>query len=516
MSADTTNVNVDSSTESQDVKPNVPQQGGAGPMRGSWRGGRGGKSNRRPNSNPYPRNQPDEKKRFKGNENNRGGGGGGFNNQGGPNEVNFMKIQDRFINEKLKELAGPSHDLPTVDNISKKFTSRSRLYIGNLPPDTPDEEISKLFEPYGEVNELFVNKEKHFAFIRLDYHFNAEKAKNELNGTMFKGKVLKVRFSPNGSTVKVKNLDEYVTNELLHAAFSVFGEIERCVVIVDDRGKSLGEGLVEFQRKNSALSAIRKCSENCYFLTSTLRPALVEMYEANDEIDGNSEKMVRKNHEYYSRRSVGPRFAVTDSIEHEYGMRWKNLYELHNQKMDSLKKELLIEQDKLVAQMELARFEHETAMLREQLRAREMDMDRQKKEWEAREQQAEEARRANEQEMRKHEQDMQQRMMQQDEEMRRRQEENKLFMQAQQLDNMLNHQEQAFEQGDTRFEPRNEFDGPPVGGGAGFRGGNNPRFEDPPPPNMRGGFHGYRGAGGGNRWGDNHQHNRDFNNRRRF
>jgi proline- and glutamine-rich splicing factor len=38
--------------------------------------------------------------------------------------------------------------------------------------------------------------------------------------------------------------------------------------MVDDRGKSLGEGIVEFARKPGAQLALRKCAENCFFLTS--------------------------------------------------------------------------------------------------------------------------------------------------------------------------------------------------------------------------------------------------------
>lgn len=84
---------------------------------------------------------------------------------------------------------------------------------------------------------------------------------------MRKGRALKVRFAPY-SQIKVKNLTPWVSNELLERAFSVFGEIERAIVIVDDRGKSTGEGIVEFCRKPSAQLALRKCTEGCYFLTA--------------------------------------------------------------------------------------------------------------------------------------------------------------------------------------------------------------------------------------------------------
>lgn len=77
-----------------------------------------------------------------------------------------MHFQDRF-NDKLSTLAGPTHDLPPLDQAEKKFSGRNRLYIGNLTNDVSEEEISSLFQKFGETAELFVNKEKNFAFIRM-------------------------------------------------------------------------------------------------------------------------------------------------------------------------------------------------------------------------------------------------------------------------------------------------------------------------------------------------------------
>lgn len=67
--------------------------------------------------------------------------------------------------------------------------------------------------------------------------------------------------------MKVKNLSPWISNELLEAAFSVFGDVERAVVVVDDRGRPIGEGIVEYARKQSAQLAIKRCNEGCYLLT---------------------------------------------------------------------------------------------------------------------------------------------------------------------------------------------------------------------------------------------------------
>lgn len=58
-----------------------------------------------------------------------------------------------------------------------------------------------------------------------DYRTNAERAKRELDGFMRKNRPLKVRFAPVGAAIKVRNLTQWVTNELLEYAFSVFGDV---------------------------------------------------------------------------------------------------------------------------------------------------------------------------------------------------------------------------------------------------------------------------------------------------
>lgn len=365
-----------------------------------------------------------------------------------------------MINQKLKNLSGPTHDLPEMQCDELKFSGRNRLYVGNLTSDVTEEELKELFRPYGEISEAFINPEKNFAFLKIDYRANAEKAKKELDGTMRKNKPIRVRFAPNATTIRVKNLTPFVSNELLYRAFEVFGQIERAVVIVDDRGKSSGEGIVEFARKSGAISAFKYCNEKCFFLTSCLRPCVVEPFEHIDETDGFPEKnLMKKSNEYYKARQNGPRFAELDSFEHEFGTKWKQLYDMYKQKHEALKREMQLEEEKLEAQMEFARFEHETESLREQLRRREQDRDRQKKEWEDKERQAEEMRLRDEQQMRRQNDEMQMRMQRQDEEMRRRQQENSLFMQAQQLNNMLDQQEMGY--------------GGNQGGGGGGGGGHN-------------------------------------------
>ena len=236
----------------------------------------------------------------------RGGGPGGpmgrGGGQGGPMGMGGRRD---FVAEKLQAIQGPTHELDNLNVTEKKFSGRARLYVGNLTPDATEEQLKEILSQYGEVGEVFFNSEKHFGFLRLSSRLEAEKAKRELDGQVRNGRAMKVRFAPHQGAIKVSNLGPWVSNELLHRAFSIFGEIERCIVMVDDRGRSKHEGIIEFERKNSAQEALRRCQENCFFLTSSLRPVIVESLDQNDDDDGMQEKMLpKRNPDFLSEREV--------------------------------------------------------------------------------------------------------------------------------------------------------------------------------------------------------------------
>lgn len=72
---------------------------------------------------------------------------------------------------------GPEHDGESMEMTldlksfrrpgEKTFTQRCRLFVGNLPTDITEEDFKKLFSKYGEANEVFINRDRGFGFIRL-------------------------------------------------------------------------------------------------------------------------------------------------------------------------------------------------------------------------------------------------------------------------------------------------------------------------------------------------------------
>ncbi|XP_012368286.1 non-POU domain-containing octamer-binding protein [Octodon degus] len=267
----------------------------------------------------------------------------------------------------------------------KTFTQRSRLFVGNLPPDITEEEMRKLFEKYGKAGEVFIHKDKGFGFIRLETRTLAEIAKVELDNMPLRGKQLRVRFACHSASLTVRNLPQYVSNELLEEAFSVFGQVERfCIMTLK------GFGYLRFPR-----------------------PVTVEPMDQLDDEEGLPEKLVIKNQQFHKEREQPPRFAQPGSFEYEYAMRWKALIEMEKQQQDQVDRNIKEAREKLEMEMEAARHEHQVMLMRQDLMRRQEELRRmeelhnqevqKRKQLELRQ---EEERRRREEEMRRQQEEM--------------------------------------------------------------------------------------------------------------
>ena len=68
----------------------------------------------------------------------------------------------------------------------------SKLYVGNLGYSVTSQELEELFSNYGEVRQVTVIEGKGFGFVEMSSQSEAEKAKEALDGSDFKGRNLKV------------------------------------------------------------------------------------------------------------------------------------------------------------------------------------------------------------------------------------------------------------------------------------------------------------------------------------
>ncbi|XP_069827656.1 splicing factor, proline- and glutamine-rich isoform X1 [Dendropsophus ebraccatus] len=305
----------------------------------------------------------------------------------------------------------------------KTYTQRCRLFVGNLPTDITDEEFKNLFSKYGEPGEVFINKNKGFGFIKLETRALAEIAKAELDDFPMRGRQLRVRFATHSAALSVRNLSPYVSNELLEEAFSQFGPVERAVVIVDDRGRSTGKGIVEFAAKPAARKAFERCTEGVFLLTTTPMPVIVEPLEQYDDEDGLPEKLAQKNHLYQKEREVPPRFAQHGSFEFEYSQRWKSLDEMEKQQRQQVEKNMKEAKEKLESEMEDAFHEHQANLLRQDLLRRQEELRRMEELHNQEMQKRKEMQLRQEEERRRREEELMLRQREMEEQMRRQREE---------------------------------------------------------------------------------------------
>jgi RNA recognition motif-containing protein len=76
----------------------------------------------------------------------------------------------------------------------------NKLYVGNLPYGTTDDEVRDLFSSHGAITEIKLIEGKGFGFVEMETQEEAENAKEKLDGYEFNGRTLKVAEArPQGS-----------------------------------------------------------------------------------------------------------------------------------------------------------------------------------------------------------------------------------------------------------------------------------------------------------------------------
>jgi len=68
----------------------------------------------------------------------------------------------------------------------------SKLYVGNLSYSATSEQLEELFSGFGQVKEVRVIEGKGFGFVEMAEVSDAERAKEELDGSEFLGRTMKV------------------------------------------------------------------------------------------------------------------------------------------------------------------------------------------------------------------------------------------------------------------------------------------------------------------------------------
>ena len=68
----------------------------------------------------------------------------------------------------------------------------SKLYVGNLGYSITSQDMEELFSEYGEVKQVNIIEGRGFGFVEMSSPLEAEKAKEGLDGSDYKGLTLKI------------------------------------------------------------------------------------------------------------------------------------------------------------------------------------------------------------------------------------------------------------------------------------------------------------------------------------
>lgn len=170
-------------------------------------------------------------------------------------QLNGMLINDKKVYVGLFI----RHQERTQANGSPKFTN---VYVKNLPETTTDEDLEKVFGPYGVITSAVVmrdanGKSRCFGFVNFQSPDAAAAAVEKLNGAtvsdekiLYVGRAqskaereaqLRAKFEQErisryeklqGANLYLKNLDDDVNDDKLKELFSNFGTITSCKVFI--------------------------------------------------------------------------------------------------------------------------------------------------------------------------------------------------------------------------------------------------------------------------------------------
>jgi len=117
-------------------------------------------------------------------------------------------------------------------------------------------------------------------------------------------------------------------------------------------------------------------ASSCFFITSELRPVIVEPWDIKDEEDGLPEKSLVRNPAYIKERDAKPRFAEINTIEHTIGLKWKELELQEKQLLEEVKRRMQYATEQVQIEIDQMYLEHQSQVLREELIRRQEDLRR--------------------------------------------------------------------------------------------------------------------------------------------
>ncbi|KAI9678866.1 MAG: Protein phosphatase PP2A regulatory subunit B [Caeruleum heppii] len=169
------------------------------------------------------------------------------------------------------DLNEPTPTSAVPGNNANNQPHSASLYVGELDPSVTEAMLFELFSSIGQVASIRVCRDAvtrrslGYAYVNYNNTADGERALEELNYTLIKGKPCRIMWSQRDPALRktgqgnvfIKNLDTAIDNKALHDTFAAFGHILSCKVAQDEFGNSKGYGFVHYETAEAATNAIK-------------------------------------------------------------------------------------------------------------------------------------------------------------------------------------------------------------------------------------------------------------------